>query len=103
MHISDNILNISAFKNTKLIFSNSFSFDTKEDILYFTLFTFEQLKLDTEIVNVKLYGEIIKGDENYQLLYEYIRNIEFGSKPNNINLISEFEKLKGHQFYGLFN
>ena len=54
-------------------------------------------------VNVKLFGEIIKGDENHQLLYEYIRNIEFGSRPNHLNFSSEFNKLPEHQFYGLFS
>ncbi|MEC7863975.1 MAG: DUF3822 family protein [Bacteroidota bacterium] len=103
LYINDNILNITAFKNGKLIFNNSFSFDTKEDILYFTLFAFEQLKLDAETVNVTLYGEIIKGDENHQLLYEYIRNIDFGSRPNNLTFSSAFNKLKKHQFYGLFS
>ena len=103
LYISEGILNITAFKNGKLLFNNGFSFDTKEDMLYFTLFVFEQLKLDTETVNVKLFGEIIKGDENHQLLYEYIRNIEFGSRPNHLNFSSEFNKLPEHQFYGLFS
>ena len=103
LHISNNILNITTFKNAKLIFNNSFSFDTKEDILYYTLFAFEQLKLDTETVNVTLYGEIIEGDENYQLLYEYLRNIKLSSRPNNLNFSSEFNELKEHQFYGLFS
>ena len=103
LYISENILNITAFKNGKLLFNNAFSFDTKEDILYFTLFAFEHLNLDTETVNIKLYGKIIKGDENHQLLYEYIRNIEFGSRPNHLNFSSEFNELQEHQFYGLFS
>ena len=63
---------------------------------------FEQLKINTELVNVKLYGKIIEGDENHQLLYDYIRNIEFGSRPSNLNFSSKFNKLKEHQFYALF-
>ena len=103
LYISNNILNITAFKKGKLIFNNSFNFETKEDVLYFTLFAFEQVKLDTENVNVILYGNIKQGDENHQLLYEYIRNITFGLRPNNLNFSSEFNKLKTHQFYGLFS
>ena len=103
IYISDNILNITAFKNKKLLFNNSFSFATKEDILYFTLFAFEQLKINTETVNVKLYGEIIKGDETHQLLYTYIRNIEFGSRPKHVNFSSEFNEVQEHNFYSLFS
>ena len=103
LYLSDNILNISAFKNSKFIFNNSFHFDTKEDILYYTLFTFEQLKLDLESVNVCLYGEITRGDENHQLLYDYIRNIDFGSRPNNLRLSSQFKEIKDHQYNVLFD
>jgi len=103
LYINKKKITITAFKRKKLILNNSFNFDTKEDILYFTLFAFEQVKLDTENVNVILYGNIKQGDENHQLLYEYIRNITFGLRPNNLNFSSEFNKLKTHQFYGLFS
>tara|TARA_B100001250_G_scaffold125173_1_gene106416 strand:- start:3043 stop:3858 length:816 start_codon:yes stop_codon:yes gene_type:complete len=103
LYISENNITITIFKNTKLRFSNRFYFETKEDILYFTLFTFEQLKINTETVQTKLYGNIIKGDENHQLLYEYIRNIEFGSRPNHLNFSSEFDPIQAHQFYSLFS
>jgi len=103
LHISENILNITTFKHNKLIFDNSFKFETKEDILYFTLFTLEQLKLDTNIVNIKLYGDIIKGDENHQLLYEYIKNIKFGTRTTDLEFSSKFNQIKDHQFYGLFS
>ena len=103
LYINDNVLDITAFRNNKLLLNNAFNFTTKEDILYFTLFVFEQLKIDAETVNVILYGEIIKRDENHQLLYDYIRNIEFGKKPDYIHLSSEFNNLQDHQFYALFS
>ncbi|MEC7646388.1 MAG: DUF3822 family protein [Bacteroidota bacterium] len=103
LYINQNILTITAFKKNKLIFNNSFDFDTKEDLLYYSLFSFEQLKLNTETVKVKLYGQIIKEDANYQLLYEYIRNIAFGSRPKQLKFSSEFNNLPDHQFYTLFS
>lgn len=103
LYINSNNITITIFKNKKLILSNKFEFETEADILYFTLFTFEQLKINTETVQTKLYGEIIKGDEKHQLLYEYIRNIEFGSRPDNLNFSSEFNLIGEHQFYSLFS
>ena len=103
LYINQNILTITAFKNNKLIFNNSFNFNTKEDILYYTLFTFEQLKLNTETVRIKLYGQILKEDSKYQLLYEYIRNIEFGTRPKKLKFSSDFDKLPEHQYYSLFS
>jgi len=103
LHISDKKFNLTTFKNSKLILSNEFDFDTKEDLLYYTLFTFEQLNLNPETVSVKIYGDIIKGDETHQLLYEYIRNVKFGCRPNSMNFPSEFNQIQQHKFYGLFS
>jgi hypothetical protein len=103
LHINNNALNICVFRKEKLIFNNSFNFYTNEDLLYFTLFVFEQLKLDPEKVETRIYGDIKNGDTSHQMLYEYIRNIKFGSRPNHLNFSSEFNKIEGHQFYSLFS
>ena len=102
LYLNEKTLNITVYKSDKLIFNNSFEFDNTTDILYYTLFTLEQLKISPETVNLKLYGEIAKNDATYQILYEYIRNITFGSKPRNINISSEFNAIKDYQFYGFF-
>ena len=103
IYLCENTLNITAFKNEKLIFNNSFNFETKEDILYFVLFAFEQLKLDTNNVNTLLFGDITKDDDNFKLLYEYIRNIELGERPNHLNFPDEFNTLENQKYFGLFS
>ena len=103
LYLSENTLNITAFKNEKLIFNNSFNFETKEDILYFVLFTLEQLKLDTNTVNTLFFGDITKDDDNFKLLYEYIRNIELGERPNQLQFPDEFNTLENQKYFGLFS
>ena len=103
LYLSENTLNITAFKNEKLIFNNSFNFETKEDILYFVLFAFEQLKLDTNNVNTLLFGDITKDDDNFKLLYEYIRNIELGKRPGQLKFPNEFKTLENQKYFGLFS
>lgn len=102
LNILEKILTITAFKEKKLIFNNTFKFETKEDLLYFILFVFEQLDFDAEKVSVKLFGNIQEDDENYKILYEYIKNIKFGSSPNNIEFPSEFKTLNKHELFTLF-
>ena len=102
LFINDNNINITIFNNQKLIFNNSFDFVTKEDLLYFTLFSFEQLKIETESVIVKVYGSISEEDENYKILYNYIRNIRLGSRTNKLKFTSEFDTIQEHQYFGLF-
>lgn len=56
---------------------NTFEYYTKEDFIYYILFSVEQLKLDPETLIVKLSGDIKEDDALYQMLYTYIRYVEF--------------------------
>ena len=103
LYLSENTLNIIAFKNEKLIFNNSFNFETKEDILYYTLFAFEQLKLDANTINTLLFGDITRDDDNFKLLFEYIRNIELGERPDQLKFPDEFNTLENQKYFGLFS
>lgn len=66
-------------KGTLLLY-NTFEYATKEDFIYFVLFTIEQLKLNPETVILKLSGKIEKEDDLYTVTYKYIRFVEF-DKP----------------------
>ena len=101
LNLTNNIVNITIFKRGKLLSNNSFEFTTKEDLLYFTLFAFEQLKIETEKVEVHLYGDITKGDEYFNLLYKYIRNLSLGETPNKINIPADFEGFEAHKHFSL--
>ena len=90
LYIDKKKIHICIFETKKLIFTNSFDFFNKEDILYYTLFVLEQLKLDTNNITVELYGDINTYDENYQLLHEYIRNITIGENHQHFSLENQF-------------
>lgn len=62
-------------ENGKLIFCNSFAYETPEDFLYYLLFTAEQLNLNPEKFELQLLGEISEESEFYQLTYSYVKNI----------------------------
>ena len=67
---------IILFNNKKLEFYNNFKCNDYEDYLYYTLFTFTQLNLDTEKIHVSCTGEIDLSSKKYEFLYKYVRNIE---------------------------
>ena len=75
VHIAHRQLDITVIAKKKLVFFNSFKFSTKEDLVYYLLFTLEQLKMDTESVKLKLFGNIEEGDELYSICYQYVKNI----------------------------
>ena len=75
VYLSDQQMNITIIAEKKLLLYNCFNYYTKEDFIYYLLFTLEQLKLDNESVKVKFFGAIKEEDAVYQLCYEYIKNI----------------------------
>jgi hypothetical protein len=87
----------------KLIFYNTFAYQTPEDFIYYLLFVFEQLKLNPETAHVELLGELEKTSAVYQLLYKYIRNIKFGDRPDAFDYSFKISALPKHHYYSLFS
>ena len=75
VHSEGQQMDITIIAQKKLMFYNSFTITSKEDFIYYLLFTLEQLKLDTESTKLQLFGSIEKGDDIYNLCYKYIKDI----------------------------
>ena len=75
VHAGEHYMDILVLSQKQLLFYNSFPYTTKEDFIYFLLFTLEQLKLDTETVKTRLFGIVEEGDEIYTICYEYIQHL----------------------------
>ncbi|NND80324.1 MAG: DUF3822 family protein [Maribacter sp.] len=75
VHIEGQQMDITIIAQKKLLLYNSFTITTKEDFIYYLLFTLEQLKLDTERIKLQLFGSIEKGDDIYNLCYKYIKDV----------------------------
>jgi len=77
VYVEKNMLSLYIFKDKELLLANSFEYFTPQDFIYYILFCFEQLKLDTEKVRLKILGKINETDSTYNYLYTYIKEIEF--------------------------
>tara|TARA_B110000503_G_scaffold80572_1_gene123411 strand:+ start:3956 stop:4789 length:834 start_codon:yes stop_codon:yes gene_type:complete len=84
VNVSKSSFDIVVLENRKLIFSNSFSYTTKEDFIYYILFTAEQIQLNTEEFKLYFMGEIEVESEIYKIAYTYIKNIFFLESKNSI-------------------
>ena len=82
VHVSEQQMDITVLSQKKLLFYNSFQFITKEDFLYYLLFTLEQLGLDPATVKLRLFGAVDEGDEIYGICYEYIQHLSIFIPPN---------------------
>jgi hypothetical protein len=61
-------------KGNQLILFNSFEYNTPEDFIYYILFTFEQLQLNPEVIQLQLLGILTEESEYFKIAYKYIRN-----------------------------
>ncbi|MDD7914402.1 DUF3822 family protein [Polaribacter ponticola] len=82
VNVDKHTFNIVVLENKKLIFSNTFSYYTKEDFIYYILFTAEQMQLKTEKFNLFFMGKIDQNSEIYKISYTYIKNIYFLKSRN---------------------
>ncbi len=84
VNVHHNLFDIVVIEDQKLLFYNSFEFTTKEDFIYYILFTLEQLKFDPEVIATLLLGDIDETSELYQIAFEYIRNLDFLSSNSSV-------------------
>lgn len=76
LNIVDKKLDLICFEKSSFIFYNSFDFSNDEDVLFYALFCFKQLKIDPEKVFMSCSGVINLKSSLYFLLYKYVRNIK---------------------------
>ncbi len=81
-HICDNHFELIIVKKGKLILYNTFEYSSKEDFIYYVLFTAEQLELNPELLELIFIGNIDTDDELYTIAYKYIRFVFFGKRED---------------------
>ena len=84
VYVSKNSFDIVVLKGKNLLLSNTFSFSSKEDFVYYILFTAEQLNLDRNTFQLFFLGIIQRESKTFKLVYKYIRNIDFLESENPI-------------------
>lgn len=75
VHLNTGHFEIIVVQNQKLLLFNSFDYKTPEDLIYYLLFTAEQLNLNPEHFKLEFLGAITKEDAFYKIAYQYIRNV----------------------------
>ncbi|MFD1294354.1 DUF3822 family protein [Lutibacter holmesii] len=101
VNVTNNHFEIVVIKNNQFELFNCFKFYTKEDFIYYILFTAEQLQLNPEELKLVLFGDIEKDSELYTILYQYIRNISFYEPKSPSTFLNEH--ISSHSNFTLLN
>ncbi len=91
VHVNKTHFEIVVTNTGNLTLYNTFTYTTKEDFIYYILFTAEQLQLNPETLKLVLLGSIVENDVLYNMVFKYIRHIQFG-KPNTNYLVAQETK-----------
>jgi hypothetical protein len=92
-NVTKNTLDIVVIEDQKLVFYNGFEYTTKEDFIYYILFTYEQLQLEPTETILHLLGDINQDSELYKIAYTYIQTIEFMATSS---IILDDEGIENH-------
>ena len=82
VNVSKSSLDIVVIENNKLILFNTFSYNTREDFIYYILFVAEQLNLNVNEFSLHFTGKVNLEDGIYKITYKYIKNVYFLESNN---------------------
>ena len=87
-------------KNGSLLFINTFSYNTNEDVLYILLNTCQQF--EAENIAVEISGMIEINSILAEEIYKYFSSVSFAKLPAGCNFSEEIQRLPSHYFSYLF-
>jgi len=102
-HVHNNHFELIVIADKKLQLYNTFTFSTKEDFIYYVLFTAEQLKLNPEKFKFVLLGSVEKDDELYKIAYKYIRNVSMIENRSKYSYDDAFTEANKRTYFTLLN
>lgn len=102
LYFSKRHFDIFYFKSKELQMTNNFFFKTKEDLLYYLLLAFEQLKLSPKEQEVTILGDLDTKASEFDFLQEFFKKIQFSNqKTYNTDLLKE--DIASHFYHNLLS
>jgi len=87
----------------KLLIYNNFIYKNAVDMLYYIMYSFDQLNINAETTELILSGDITKNSQDHLKLSEFIRYIKFQKHSEEYTYSYTFNKVHQHSFSNLFN
>ena len=103
INVVGQVIQIVHFDSGKLMFYNTFTYQTANDFIYFIMLVIEQLGLRPEKIPTTVSGEIMDDSGIYHQLKRYIKVLEFNKRPSFLKFSENFEKIPPHFFFDLFS
>ena len=86
-----------------LEYCNVFACTTAEDVVYYTVLVMQELNLDPDQDEVTVWGELTPDSAVFSLLRTYVRNVRFGSRPDNVQFSYRLNDVFEYRYFDLFS
>ena len=96
VNVAANHFEIVVAEHGKLQFYNTFEYVTKEDFIYYILFTSEQLGLNPENFELIFTGDIDSKSELYTVVYKYVRFVFFAKRMDSFKFSDDAQPDNEH-------
>lgn len=103
VYVESDYLQVAVLKDGNLEYSNIFKYTNKEDFIYFVLYTYKELQLETKSTPITLWGKIDIESDFFLEIYKYIRNVHIGNRPKVLTFNYEFDAVPESRYFPLFN
>ena len=103
VNICNEYFEVVIVEKGKLKCYNTFEYYTKEDFIYYILFTAEQLGLNPESLELIFTGNIDSKDELYTITYKYVRFVFFSKRLDNYKYSETAQPQNNHSQFVIFN
>lgn len=89
LFVESNSADLYLARNGKVFWYNKFKHQTEEDLLYYVLYTLEQNRFLATELELKVAGQVLKGEKLYKLLSGYIGSVQELPIPLGFELSSQ--------------
>jgi len=103
LHIRDNMIDLMIFDGRQMSYFNSFAYQNRDDIAYYLIFVMEQLNHNPETIPLVLLGNIEKNSPLYDLLFKYVRHVEFARRNDAFKYSHILNQIPPQFYFPLLN
>jgi hypothetical protein len=103
INIQKRFFDLVVLEKNNLKLCNSFEITGEDDLIYYTLFVFDQLQLSPTAADVQLIGTHPRLDEMKQALSKYIKHVKKPGLPGGFQYSYLFRDVPGYKFHNLLS
>ncbi|PRY96018.1 DUF3822 family protein [Marinilabilia salmonicolor] len=103
INVQNRFFDLVVLEKNNLRLCNTFEINGEDDLIYFTLFVFEQLQISPATAEIQFIGHHPSANKIKQKLGKYLKHVKQPGLPSGFQYSYLFRDVPGHQFYNLFS